>query len=106
MTNTFPVSSRYHAIETATLTTPEGQEVAYLRRRFVPPPERYALIQEHQVVDGDRLDLLAAQYIGDAEMFWQLCDANGAIRPDELTEIVGRRLRVTLPEGFTGVPYA
>ena len=30
------------------------------------------------------------------------CDANGAMQPDELTETVGRRLRITLPEGITG----
>lgn len=106
MTGTFPINSRYHAIDTATLETSDGQEVAYLRRRFVPQPERFALIQEHAVVEGDRLDILAAQYVGDPELFWQLCDANGAIRPNELIETVGRRLRITLPEGVAGVPYA
>ena len=33
-----------------------------------------------------------------------LCDANGAMRPDELTETIGRRLRITLPEGIPGTP--
>jgi hypothetical protein len=33
---------------------------------------------------------------------WRLCDANGAMRPDELTETPGRRLRITLPEGIPG----
>ena len=37
----------------------------YLRRRFVPPPERFALLREHVVAAGDRLDNLAAQYLGD-----------------------------------------
>lgn len=106
MNTPFPANSRYHNIDTATLKSTDGQEIVYLRRRFVPPPERYALIQEHQITEGDRLDLLAAKYIGDPEMYWQLCDANGAIRPEELTEMVGRRLRVTLPEGISGVPYA
>ena len=41
-------------------------------------------------------------YLGDPEQFWRLCDANGAMRPDELTETVGRRLRITLPEGVPG----
>jgi hypothetical protein len=33
------------------------------------------------VVQGDRLDNLAARYFGDAELYWRLCDANGAVRP-------------------------
>lgn len=43
---------------------------------------------------------LAARYIGDPEQYWRLCDANNAIRPDELIETVGRALRITLPEGI------
>jgi hypothetical protein len=98
----FPPTSRYYGIATATLKTPEGNAIVYLRRRFVPPPERFILLQEHTVTEGDRLDNLAAHYVGDPEQFWRICDANGAIRPDELTETVGRRLRITLPEGIPG----
>ena len=54
------------------------------------------------VVAGDRLDNLAAHYIGDPEQFWRICDANNALRPHELTQRVGRRLRITLPEGIPG----
>jgi hypothetical protein len=76
----------------------------YLRRRFVPPPERFALLQEHVVVEGDRLDNVTARYLTDPEQFWRVADANAAMRPDELTETVGRRLRITLPEGVPGAP--
>ncbi|MCH7719890.1 MAG: LysM peptidoglycan-binding domain-containing protein [Planctomycetes bacterium] len=98
----FPPTSRYHGVDTAVLTLPNGETVVYLRRRFAPPMERFDLIQEHTVEEGDRLDNLAAQYLGDPEQFWRLCDANGAIRPEELIEEVGRRLRITLPEGIPG----
>ena len=54
---------------------------SYLRRRFVPPPERFALLQAARGRAGDRLDNLAAKYLGDPEQFWRLCDANGAMRP-------------------------
>ena len=106
MANTlaFPPTSRYHGFETARFTAPDGREIVYLRRRFVPPPERFALLQEHVVVDGDRLDRITAHYLGDPEQFWRICDANRAMRPDELTETIGRRLRITLPEGFPGSP--
>jgi hypothetical protein len=100
--NPFPSNSRYGNIQTATLETAAGRVTAYLRRRFVPPAERFALLQEYTVVQGDRLDNLAARLIGDPEMFWQLCDANGAMRPDELTETPGRKIRITLPEGIPG----
>jgi hypothetical protein len=98
----FPPNSRYYTTGTSSLTAPDGRTIVYLRRRFVPPPDRFALLQEHTVTDGERLDNLTAQYLGDAEVFWRLCDANGAMQPDELTETVGRRLRITLPEGIPG----
>jgi hypothetical protein len=106
MAEQFPITSRYYGIATTTLTSAEGRTVAYLRRRFVPPPERFTLLVEHGVVEGDRLDNITAQYLGDPEQFWRICDANAAIRPEELTETIGRRLRITLPEGISGVPYA
>jgi len=106
LTNNFSPTSRYYGIETTTLETPEGKVVVYLRRRFVPSPERFALLYEHVVTQGERLDNITAQYLGDPEQFWRVCDANGAIRPDELTETIGRRLRITLPEGIPGIPDA
>jgi len=102
----FPPGSRYHGLETSTLTLPDGREAIYLQRRFVPQPEQYALLQEHVVTQGERLDNIAAHYLGDPEQFWQLCDANRALRPAELTETVGRRLRITLPQGIPGASDA
>jgi hypothetical protein len=98
----FPANSRYHLTPTAQLVLPDGLTVVYLRRRFVPPPEAFATLREHVIAQGDRLDLIAARHLGDPELFWQLCDANGALRPDELVEEIGRRLRVPLPEGVPG----
>ena len=98
----FPPASRYHGVPTATMTLPDGREVAYLRRRFVPPATEFAEVSLHAVVQGDRIDNLAAQYLGDPEQFWQLCDANGVMRPSELTKTVGATIRITLPEGVPG----
>ncbi|MCS7002579.1 MAG: LysM peptidoglycan-binding domain-containing protein [Dehalococcoidia bacterium] len=97
--NLFPPASRYHGVPLATLQTTDGRTIVYLRRRFVPPPERFTLLQEHVVKQGDRLDNITAQYLGDPEQFWRVCDANGVIRPGEL-EVIGRRVRITLPEGL------
>jgi hypothetical protein len=105
-TNNFSPMSRYSGVETATIETPDGKVIIYLRRRFLPQPERFALLQEHVVLQGERLDNITARYLGDPEQFWRVCDANGAMRPDELTETVGRRLRITLPEGIPGIANA
>ena len=103
---TFPPTSRYYNIETATIARTDGRTLIYLRRRFVPPPERFSLLQEHVVVEGDRLDNITTKYLADPEQFWRVCDANRAMRPGELTEEIGRRLRITLPEGIPGTPNA
>ena len=102
----FPASSRYHGIETGKLEKPDGTRIIYLKRRFVPQPEKFDLLQEHVVTEGERLDNITAHYLGDPEQFWQICDANRAMRPDELTETIGRKLRITLPEGIPGAPDA
>ena len=100
----FPPTSRYHNIETATLQTADGRQVVYLKRRFVPSPDRLALLQEHLVTQGDRLDNITARYYNDPLQFWRICDANTAMNPPELTATIGRRLRITLPEGIPGMP--
>ena len=102
----FPPTSRYYGIETATLESVNGDKTVYLKRRFVPEPERFSLLLVHGVRQAERLDNIAAQYLGDPEQFWRLCDANRALRPDELTERPGSTLRITLPEGIPGTPNA
>jgi len=98
----FPANSRYATVPTTALVRSDGRAIVYLRRRFVPPPEQLSVLREHIVVQGDRLDNLAAAHLGDPELAWQLCDANRAMRPDDLTESIGRRLRITLPSGIQG----
>jgi hypothetical protein len=98
----FPPSSRYHGIDVATLTRPDGTVVAYLRRRLCPQPEDFAILSEHVVTDTDRLDNVAAKHLNDPLLFWRLCDANRALDPRELTAVAGRRLVITLPDGVPG----
>jgi nucleoid-associated protein YgaU len=105
-TSLFPPTSRYHRIDTATMETVDGKKIIYLRRRFVPSPERFELIQEHMVTEGDRLDNISAHYLGDPEQFWRIADANNTMRPEELTEEIGRKLRITQPEGIPGAQNA
>lgn len=100
----FATTSRYFNIPTAKIEKAQSESIVYVRRRFVPPPERFALLQEHTVTQGERLDNITAHFLGDPEQFWRVCDANRAMRPEELTETVGRKLRITLPEGIPGSP--
>jgi hypothetical protein len=101
----FGPASRYAGIPTST-TTVGDQTVVYVRRRFVPQPVSLAVIAEHVVRHGERPDHLAAHYLGDPELFWRICDANRALRPADLTDEIGRRLVITLPEGIPGMPNA
>src|SRR5258708_38388851 len=98
----FPITSRYYQTPTAKLEKPAGTTIVYLRRRFVPPPENFALLQEYVVKSGDRLDNIAAAFLDDPEQFWRIADANNAMQPDDLMQPVGRVLRITLPEGIPG----
>src|SRR3712207_3303313 len=101
-TTAFSPASRYYGIETATMEQANGNPITYLRRRFVPSAERFSLLQEHTVTEGERLDHIAYQYLGDPERYWQLCDANNAVDPHELTAEIGKTIRITLPEGIPG----
>jgi hypothetical protein len=100
----FPPTSRYYGIDTAKLAIADGRTVVYLRRRFVPSPDRFVVVQLHVVTRDERLDNIAAKYLDDPEAFWRIADANGAMRPEELIETPGRSLRITLPEGIPGTP--
>ena len=93
----FDFSSRYFAIETAVYVAPDGREIPYKRRRFLPQGDALPLLTEVTVTQGDRLDLIAARTLGVSEVFWQVADANTAMDPFELTSEPGRRLRIPEP---------
>jgi hypothetical protein len=99
----FSANSRYTGVGVARMNRPDGTPLAYLQRRFIAQPEKFPLWQNHVVVSGDRLDNLAALYFGDAELYWRICDANRALRPQDLTEAIGLQLRITLQAGAPGV---
>ena len=99
---TFPPSSRYNTIPVSTMEGSDGEPILYLKRRFVPKSESFTQIGEHTVNEGDRLDNVSNQYLGDPERFWQICDANDVLNPDTLTETPGSKIRITLPSGIQG----
>jgi nucleoid-associated protein YgaU len=104
----FPTDSRYYSSATLSYTTPTGQVISYLAPRFVPQsgPANFSVVATHTVRSGDRLDLIAARYLGDPLMYWLICDANGAIRPDQLLSTPGSTLNITMPQGVPGASSA
>jgi nucleoid-associated protein YgaU len=92
----FSPTSRYFALETATIPLPDGRIAAYKRRRFVPAAGSFAQLAEVVVTQDDRIDLITSRTLGDPEQFWRVCDANDALDPTDLV-VTGRRLRVPVP---------
>ncbi len=97
----FDSTSRYAKLSVKTLpvTQPDGRtrDVRYVERRFLPAALAGTTIAEHTVTQGERLDNITARYLGDPTQFWQVCDANEVLDPNELTKEVGRRIRVAMP---------
>ncbi len=81
---------------------PAGREVNYVSRRMIAQPDEYQLLEEHTVIQNDRLDNITHKYMGDPEQFWRICDANAAMNPLELTENIGDSISITLPKGIPG----
>lgn len=94
----FDPSSRYYNLRSATLasagTDGKSRLLVYKRRRFIPNAGEQTLLSEHVVQEGDRLDGITARYLSDPTQYWRICDANAAMRPGELTETIGRILRI------------
>lgn len=95
----FEKNSRYYSLSTADDTLPDGRKVTYIRRRFLPRGEEMPAMSEFTVTEGDRLDRITAQNLGDPEFFWLICDANDAMNPFDLfgESEIGRKLRIPIP---------
>jgi hypothetical protein len=91
--------SRYSRTGQAVLRTADGQEIPYLLRRFVPQPTSIRLGGTVTVVQGDRLDLIAARTLGDPLLAWRIADANAAMDPSAMTAAPGRVLIFPAPQG-------
>jgi nucleoid-associated protein YgaU len=94
-------ASRYYGAPTAQLTLPDGTVAAYLARRIIPQAATYTATQSYVIADGDRLDNLASRFLGDPQLYWMICDANGATDPDELTAQPGRTILVPVASGVS-----
>jgi len=94
----FDKTSRYSRIPESTIVTPEGRQVTYKQRRFLPQGASMRIISSTTAQEGDRLDLIAARTLGSAEMAWRICDANNAMNPFDLADPPGTVLHVPMPQ--------
>lgn len=94
----FETTSRYNSLENATLSTPDGRNILYKRRRFLPQGENIPILVEVTVIQNDRLDNFTARTLGDPEQFWRICDANNTMNPFDLTARPGWALRIPEPQ--------
>lgn len=97
----FDHTSRYYNLETAEYRTADGRKISYKRRRFLPQGQTLPLLQEFTVQGGDlRLDIITYKTLGDPLHFWQVCDANNTMNPEELTDALTNqetRLVIRIP---------
>ncbi len=97
----FDSTSRYYNLNTATTEMQNGDgtttTVRYVQRRIIPPSDSTIVVIEHTVTEGDRLDTIAARYLGDPGLFWLVCDTNSVMCPNDLTDAIGRVIKIALP---------
>jgi hypothetical protein len=99
--NPFAPTSRYYTVAFGRYVRGPGDPgIAYVLRRFIPQRRDIAIAAEHIVQGGERPDLLAAQLLGDPELYWRIADANAVTDPFALTDTLGARIAIPRPPGL------
>ncbi|MEA2927513.1 MAG: hypothetical protein QOD25_4635 [Alphaproteobacteria bacterium] len=97
----FAPNSRYAGVAIGRFAGRIGDPgVPYVLRRFIPQVRDIAIAAEQIIRSGDRPDLLAAQTLGDPELYWRIADANAVTDPFELTDTLGARVAIPRPPGL------
>jgi nucleoid-associated protein YgaU len=89
----FERGSRYEIVATDVFRDSSGREIPYKLLRLIPDAPIQGV---HTVRQSERLDVLAHRYYRDPEQFWRICDANRALRPEDLVAVVARRLLIPI----------
>lgn len=88
--------SRYSSADLQAIAGADGvHRATVVPTREIVPPSEY---NNHRVVEGDRLDTLAAIAYDDPELWWVIADANPTVfYPDDLKP--GTLLKIPLVVG-------
>ena len=72
--------------------------IRYAGRRIVPRLSNATTFVRHVVVQGERLDAIAARYLGDPAQYWRICDSNDVIVPADLVREPGSIVLLSGPQ--------
>jgi hypothetical protein len=94
----FAPNSRYAAVALAIHRRDASDPgTPYVLRRFIAQRRDVDIASEHIVQSLERPDSIAAQALGDPELYWRVADANAVTDPFELTDTPGERILLPLP---------
>jgi hypothetical protein len=79
----FDDKSRYKKLPPYEVTDRRGRKVMVVP---VPPSPDLDPMGRHLLQQGQRLDHLANYYLNDPAGYWQICEMNGVMLPEELSE--------------------
>ena len=86
----FTPDSRYAAQPTYTVSLADGRQVS---AAVAPAPRTVPIVGYRQGSRGERLDIVAVQYLNAPTGFWRLCDANNAM----LAGALSARTQIGIP---------
>ena len=81
--SSFDPKSRYAKTTTYVVTDHRGRPVTVVA---VPPRPAQRIAGVHLLRQGQRVDHLALQYLGDPAGYWRIAEANDAMQAEWLTE--------------------
>jgi hypothetical protein len=79
----FSATSRYRALAQYIVEDHRGRKVSVVP---VPADPGEGLLGIHVLLQGQRLDYLAALYLSDPAAFWRICERNEVMLAEALTE--------------------
>ncbi len=88
----FDPKSRYAKLTPYTCVDRRGRTVAVVP---VPPPPTDALLGVHVLRQGERIDHLAFRYLLNPAGFWRICEMNGVMLAEAITE----QREISIPAG-------
>ncbi|MEX0762682.1 MAG: hypothetical protein WD208_13560 [Dehalococcoidia bacterium] len=85
----FDDKSRYSGLDSYEVTDNRGRRVTVVP---APPVSKEIELGVHLRMQGQRLDHLAHRYLNNPSGFWRICDLNGTMLPEALSE--AREIRI------------